>query len=133
MAIRVEDKQSPLTAVFGGNTFIVADQAFQLQEPVFRDKLHILLSIDVSCPSVPKIWIFRSVGSANTTRVESSTMASATMPTSFGIQPFWNSPLPVSNTRWVILIRMRRQAEPATTEVACSPNLESSCPHLGSQ
>lgn len=53
MAIRVEDKQSPLTAVFGGNTFIVADQAFQLQEPVFRDKLHILLSIDVENTVAP--------------------------------------------------------------------------------
>jgi type 1 glutamine amidotransferase len=47
MTIRVEDKSSPLTAVFKGKSFVITEQAFQLQEPVFRDKLHVLLSIDV--------------------------------------------------------------------------------------
>ncbi len=48
MMIQVEDKDSPITAAFGGKSFQIADQAFQLQEPVFRDKLRILLSIDVA-------------------------------------------------------------------------------------
>lgn len=54
MTIRVEDSNSPLTAVFEGNSFQIADQAFQLQEPVFRDKLHILLSIDVKNTVAPR-------------------------------------------------------------------------------
>jgi len=47
MTIRVEDTKSPLTKMFLGESFQIADQAFQLQEPVIRDDLHILLSIDV--------------------------------------------------------------------------------------
>lgn len=47
MTIRVEDTKSPLTEMFSGESFQIADQAFQLQEPVIRDDLHILLSIDV--------------------------------------------------------------------------------------
>jgi type 1 glutamine amidotransferase len=47
MTIRVEDKNSPLTAMFSGESFQIADQAFQLQEPDFWKHLHILLSIDV--------------------------------------------------------------------------------------
>lgn len=47
MTVRVEDKKSPLTKMFAGKTFQIKDQAFQLQEPVIRDDLHILLSIDV--------------------------------------------------------------------------------------
>ena len=47
MTVRVEDTKSPLTRMFLEGSFQIADQAFQLQEPVFRDNLHILLSIDV--------------------------------------------------------------------------------------
>jgi len=47
MTIKVEDTKSPLTKMFNGESFQIADQAFQLQEPVIRDDLHILLSIDV--------------------------------------------------------------------------------------
>jgi type 1 glutamine amidotransferase len=53
MMIRVEDAQSPLTRVFQGQSFEIADQAFQLQEPVFRDRLRILLSIDVENSTPP--------------------------------------------------------------------------------
>ncbi len=54
MTIRVEDHNSPLTTVFEGKSFQIADQAFQLQESVFRDKLHILLSIDVENTVAPR-------------------------------------------------------------------------------
>lgn len=47
MTIRVEDTNSPLTKMFSKKSFQIADQAFQLQEPVIRENLHILLSIDV--------------------------------------------------------------------------------------
>ncbi|MCB1123382.1 MAG: ThuA domain-containing protein [Verrucomicrobiae bacterium] len=54
MTLKIEDKTSPITAVFGGEPFVIADQAFQLQEPVFRDKLHILLSIDFEKTIAPR-------------------------------------------------------------------------------
>ncbi len=47
MTIRIDNTNSPLTSMFEETTFQIADQAFQLQEPEFRDKLHILMSIDV--------------------------------------------------------------------------------------
>ena len=46
MTMRVEDPGNPINAAFGGKDFQIADQAFQLQEPVLRDHLHVLLSID---------------------------------------------------------------------------------------
>jgi len=46
MTITVEDKRSPLTAAFEGKDFQIADQAFQFQEPVLRDHMHVLLRID---------------------------------------------------------------------------------------
>ncbi len=47
MTVKVDDPKSPLTAVFHGEEFQITDQAFQLQEPILRDHLHVLLSIDV--------------------------------------------------------------------------------------
>ena len=47
MTLSIEDQNSPLTEMFEGTTFQIADQAFQLQEEVIRDDLHVLLSIDV--------------------------------------------------------------------------------------
>lgn len=47
MTLKTDDAKSPLTAMFRGKDFRIADQAFQLQEPTFRDRLRVLLSIDV--------------------------------------------------------------------------------------
>jgi type 1 glutamine amidotransferase len=47
MTVKVEDPKSPLNAVFHGDEFQIADQAFQFQEPALRDHLHVLLAIDV--------------------------------------------------------------------------------------
>ena len=47
MTVKIDDPDSPLNAVFQGKSFQIADQAFQIQEPVLRDHLHVLLSIDV--------------------------------------------------------------------------------------
>jgi type 1 glutamine amidotransferase len=46
MIMRVEDPDNPINAAFGGKDFEIADQAFQLQESVLRDRLHVLLRID---------------------------------------------------------------------------------------
>lgn len=46
MTMKVEDPGNPINAAFEGKDFQIADQAFQLQEPVLRDHLHVLLSID---------------------------------------------------------------------------------------
>ena len=46
MTMRVEDPDNPINAAFRGRDFQIADQAFQLQEPVLRDRLHVLLSLD---------------------------------------------------------------------------------------
>lgn len=54
MTIRIEDTKSPLTTMFEGGEFQIADQAFQLQEPTFRDRLHILMSIDVEKTVAPR-------------------------------------------------------------------------------
>jgi type 1 glutamine amidotransferase len=48
MTMKIDDPESPITAAFRGIEFKIADQAFQFQEPVLRDHLHVLLSIDVA-------------------------------------------------------------------------------------
>ena len=48
MTMKVDDPESPITAAFRDIEFKIADQAFQFQEPVLRDHLHVLLSIDVA-------------------------------------------------------------------------------------
>jgi type 1 glutamine amidotransferase len=54
MTMKVEDPGNPINAVFGGKDFQIADQAFQLQEPVLRDHMHVLLRIDVEKSSPPR-------------------------------------------------------------------------------
>jgi type 1 glutamine amidotransferase len=46
MTIKIDDPVSPVNATFHGQEFQIADQAFQFQEPLLRDHLHVLLSID---------------------------------------------------------------------------------------
>jgi len=98
MTVKVEDPGSPLNAAFHGEEFQIADQAFQLQEPVLRDHLHVLLSIDVgktgfsprhqilparaADQDFPVSWI-RSYGKG---RVFYSSLG-------HGAPGFWNAPL----------------------------------------
>ncbi len=42
----MEDPGNPINAAFAGKDFQIVDQAFQLQEPVLRDRMRVLLSID---------------------------------------------------------------------------------------
>ena len=60
MSIKVDDPTSPLTAMFGSKTFMIRDQAFQLQEPSLRDRLHVLLSIDVNGTVAPRRQFFKT-------------------------------------------------------------------------
>jgi type 1 glutamine amidotransferase len=53
LTIKVEDPSSPLNASFNGQSFTIDDQAFQLQEPTLRDRLHVLLAIDPVTTTAP--------------------------------------------------------------------------------
>jgi hypothetical protein len=46
-AVKVDDPKSPLNAVFKGKGFEIAEEVFQFQEPALRERLHVLLSIDM--------------------------------------------------------------------------------------
>jgi hypothetical protein len=46
--VKIDDPKSPLTAAFGGKHFVYQDEFFRFPVgPYSRDKLHVLLSIDV--------------------------------------------------------------------------------------
>jgi hypothetical protein len=45
---KVDDANSPLTAMFHGQGFAMTDEVDQLQEASLRDHLHVLLSVDMS-------------------------------------------------------------------------------------
>jgi hypothetical protein len=44
--VKLDDPNSPLTAMFQGSGFEIAEEAYQFQEPNLRERLHVLLSID---------------------------------------------------------------------------------------
>jgi len=44
--VKIDDPSHPLTAPFDRTGFEVSDEMYQLQEPVFRDRLRVLLSVD---------------------------------------------------------------------------------------
>lgn len=50
--IKVDDPKSPLNRVFEGQGFEITEEVFQFQEPALRERLHVLLSIDMT-KSVP--------------------------------------------------------------------------------
>jgi type 1 glutamine amidotransferase len=64
MVMKIDDPNSALTAMFAGKEFSIADQAFQFQEPVLRDHMHVLLSIDVA-KTVPPSRRFLPVRAAD--------------------------------------------------------------------
>lgn len=51
--VKVDDLKSPLNAVFQGKGFEVTDEVMQLQEPVLRDHMHVLLSVDIEKSPAP--------------------------------------------------------------------------------
>jgi type 1 glutamine amidotransferase len=46
ITLKVDDPKSPITAVFEGKDFEIADEAYQFQEPNLRQRLHVLISVD---------------------------------------------------------------------------------------
>jgi type 1 glutamine amidotransferase len=51
--IKVDDPESPLTAVFGGKSFPHRDEIYAFTDPYSREKLRVLLSIDY--PNSPEV------------------------------------------------------------------------------
>jgi hypothetical protein len=63
VGVRVEEPDHPLSAAFGGKkTFRIADEIFQFSKPYARDKLRILLSLDVKTTNMGVKWIRRTDG-----------------------------------------------------------------------
>ncbi len=46
--IRLEDAQHPLNACFGGKSWRINDEIYLFREPYSREKLHVLMSLDLS-------------------------------------------------------------------------------------
>ena len=59
VTIRVEDPAHPLNAAFVGRAFVVADEIYQFKSPYSRDRLRVLLSIDVNQTDMEKGGIKR--------------------------------------------------------------------------
>jgi hypothetical protein len=47
VTVKLDDPASPLNAAFGGKGFDIADEIFRFQEPYSRQRVHVLLSVDV--------------------------------------------------------------------------------------
>lgn len=55
VVLKLDDPQSPLTAMFGGQPFPFSDEIYTFRSPYARDKLRVLLSIDYeNSPDVQK-------------------------------------------------------------------------------
>ena len=47
-AVKLDDPNSPLVKAFGGKGFYMKDEMYKMREPYSREKLHVLLSFDLS-------------------------------------------------------------------------------------
>jgi len=47
-AIKIDEPQHPLNKAFGGKGFLIKDELYQMREPYSREKLRILVSLDMS-------------------------------------------------------------------------------------
>ncbi len=50
VAVKLDDRDSPLTAAFGGHGFWVKDEIYQIDGPYSRTHVHLVLSLDMSRP-----------------------------------------------------------------------------------
>ncbi len=62
VGLRIEDETSPLTAMFDGAVFRVADEIYQFKPPFSRDRLRILLSLDPVHSDMNKKRILKTDG-----------------------------------------------------------------------
>ena len=56
ISVKLDDPESPINAMFGGNGFEIRDEIYTFREPYSREKLRILLSVD---------WEHANIGKGN--------------------------------------------------------------------
>jgi type 1 glutamine amidotransferase len=59
VGIKLDEPDHPLVAAFGGKDFRIAEEIFQFNEPYSREKLRVLLSLDVNKTNMSVPWIYR--------------------------------------------------------------------------
>jgi type 1 glutamine amidotransferase len=59
VGIKLDEPDHPLVAAFGGKDFRLADEIFQFREPYSREKLRVLLSLDVKKTNMSVPWVYR--------------------------------------------------------------------------
>ncbi len=59
VGIRLDEPDHPLVAAFGGKDFRLAEEVFQYNEPYSRQKLRVLLSLDVDKTNMKVPWVYR--------------------------------------------------------------------------
>ncbi|MBN2325811.1 MAG: ThuA domain-containing protein [Candidatus Omnitrophica bacterium] len=59
VGVKLDAPGDPLLAVFQGNNFWIADEIFQFKEPYSREKVRVLLSLDVANTNMTVPWIHR--------------------------------------------------------------------------
>ncbi len=60
VGVKLEDPDHPLLRTFEGKDFRIAEEIFQFREPYSRDKVRILLSLDVKNTNMNVPWIHRT-------------------------------------------------------------------------
>ncbi len=60
VGIKLEEPGHPLLAAFEGKDFRLADEIFQFREPYSREKLRVLLSLDVEKTNMDVPWVHRT-------------------------------------------------------------------------
>ena len=59
VAIKLDEPNHPLVAAFAGKDFRLAEEIFQYNEPYSREKVRVLLSLDVEKTNMKVPWVYR--------------------------------------------------------------------------
>jgi type 1 glutamine amidotransferase len=59
VGIKLDEPDHPLVAAFGGKGFRLAEEIFQYNEPYSREKVRVLLSLDVDKTNMTVPWVYR--------------------------------------------------------------------------
>ena len=59
VGIKLDEPDHPLVAAFGGKGFRLAEEVFQYNEPYSRQKVRVLLSLDVENTNMKVPWVYR--------------------------------------------------------------------------
>lgn len=62
VTVKLDDPGHPLLRAFRGQSYVVADEIYQFKEPYSRDKLRVLMSLDVNGTNMTKDTIRRTDG-----------------------------------------------------------------------